>query len=221
MTRSFLALLLGAVAIACSANTGEGSSAGAPARPTTCMPDAPRYHAFLASGPCVDVEGAGGRWLSRSLFPEAPTEIRDTACTYRWAAFESSTRAPHDLAALEALGAKLLTKSTEKSPPCESTLTPGSAPLTPVPTQSGDAVPTGVTGCDVCAHVFEQDVFVILPAEDLELRTLVVPTSAGEWLSFEMNPPPGAEQVFKATLPLLSNEAAYRQGWVSLLERPF
>jgi len=100
-----------------------GHDGGSTTPPPRCAPASPRYHAFLASGSCADVEGKGGRWTSRTAFPDAPAEIRDAACTYQWTSNEAPAPPP-DVDALSALGASLLTKSVEAPAVCDAFLAP-------------------------------------------------------------------------------------------------
>jgi hypothetical protein len=78
--------------------------------------------------------------------------------------------------------------------------------------ESGDAgaesAPTGVTGCDVCGRVLEREVFVILPDDELDLRTIVVRTNRGRFVSFEVKQGLGPAQVFSAKLPAPPDDAA-------------
>ena len=192
---SALAFALGA----CSTTTSSSPASEAASEndvPVSCAPDAPRYHAFLASPACADVEGVRGHWTAAHLFPNAPATIRDRACTYRWAPVGD---APPDVPAPHAPAPELLTKSIEETPPCDApALSPEAVTLTPVAPTAGDDVPTGVTGCDVCAHVVERQVFAILPAEDIDMRTLTVTTTAGKMQTFALSASP---QVFSVELP--------------------
>lgn len=194
-------LLLASCTASPSSSDAEGGAVGPSVR---CAPDAPRYHAFLASGSCVDVDGVGGVWTAVPSFPDAPPAIRGSACTYRWSPTEDALP---DVRALDALDAELLTKSVEEAPSCDApVLAPGTLTLTPVSAASGDGPPTGVTGCDVCGRVVERQVFVILPADQLELRTLLVTTSGGNSWSFSA---PGSSQLFSAELPATPDGESY------------
>lgn len=201
---------------ACSTSAGTESASDAlpgqkagqnAAQKVGCTPDAPRYHAFLASGSCANVAGKGGTWTARSLFPDAPEAIRSTACTYQW----DATAAPPDVDALVALGAELLTRGVQETRSCDAPpLAPASVALTPLPPgDGGNGLPTGVTGCDVCGRVLERQVFVILPPDQMHLRRLFVTTESGRLLSFAMTPPGGGAQVFSAELPPAPDNEAY------------
>jgi len=182
-----------------------------------------RYHAFLASGSCKDVVAKGGTWSSRPAFPDSPPAIHDVACTFDWA---STTDAAPDVDALMALGAEHLTRSIEAASTCDP---PASAPasLELVNIVQGDAgisgtsAPTGVTGCDVCGRVLERQIFVILPEDEMHLRTLVVGTSSGELLTFDVKQPAVPAQVFTATLPPLPENGKYESGRIALFEKAF
>src|SRR5688572_10460939 len=86
----------------------SGSGENAP----KCAPDAPRHHAFLKSGPCSDIAGKDGKWVASPLFPDAPKDIVETACTYEWA---TSSSALADVSVLEGEGFDHLTKSAAET----------------------------------------------------------------------------------------------------------
>lgn len=224
----FLALLATTFAGGCSSNDvvpaapnangvddGDGSTTE-----TDCGRAGPRYHVFLASGSCGNVEGNGGRWLGRTAFPKAPAEIRDSACTYQWVPKAGEDPTAADVDALAALEPELLTKSVDTLAPCE-VVAPTTLALAALPEPpEGSPEPTGVTGCDVCGRVFDRDVFVILPEAQLDLRTLVVTTTTGRYLSFDVERPPRGAQVFSARLPPLVANAKYTAGRLIFLEPP-
>jgi hypothetical protein len=197
-----------------SPNPQETEKQGAP----TCAPDAPRHYAFLKSGPCSNVAGRDGTWVASSLFPDAPKDIVDTACTYHWT---TSTAAPADVDALRSPNVEHLTKSVAETPSCDApVLKPGS--LTPLPqSPNGESAPTGVSGCDVCGRVSGSHVFVILPADKLSFRTVVVATDTGKYLSFEMKTLDAKTQIFSAELPPAPDGAKYNQGRISIIEAAF
>lgn len=200
--------------------TGPSDGAGR-TPPPTAAPVGSLYYAYLASGACSDVAGKSGTWMARALFPDAPPEIRAAACSYRWLATSPTSPASPDLDALTSLGAELLTRSVDESPSrVGRPLDPGS--LIPIPPDPGGAgAPTGVTGCDVCGRVLERQIFVILPADKMSLRTIVVATESGQFLSFDVKPPAGPAQVYSAVLPPAPNDTTYKQGRFPMLEAPF
>lgn len=215
-TRSSLCMLLALAAIA-ACSSGQSGTNDTPA-PRTCSKDVIRYHAYLSTGTCADVTGAGGVWLARSAFPDAPNEIRDAACTYAWTPPAGSNAQP-DVPALEALKAELLTKGetitvTDK---CEApALGPSSVrALTPSETA---APPTGVSGCDVCGRISIRRVYVILPIDKTKLKTFVVGTQGGKFISYAVDAPANT-QVFSVELP--AAETSYVQGRINMLEAPF
>lgn len=230
------AALLAIALAACTSSSSDGGgtsppvSAGNPGIPggeaPKCTPDAPRYYAFLAEGSCAAVEGSGGTWITSPVFPDADSSIRDAACTFQWipAGGQAKAGALPDVGALERLGAQFLTRSALATQTCAAPrLGPGS--ITPVPVdESGGSVgaPTGVTGCDVCGRVFGREVYVILPADKLNLRAIVVPTDSGKFVTFELKLASGeTNQTFAVELPAAPDDASYKQGPITLLEAPF
>lgn len=211
MTRArlFGSLLLGCV-LACA---DEGSAPSVPQDPPApepgdsppCTPDSRRQHAFLADGTCSDVPGSGGTWVTRALFPDAPPDIRERACTYRW----SNTSAP-DVDALRAL----TTHMTASCEPEATTITPRGSAVPVTPDTGGVAAPTGVSGCDVCGRVYDKSAYLILPADRPALRRMVVEVEGGTIATFDLAPPPGSKQAFVVDLP----PAAYVFGQVTLVE---
>lgn len=200
---------------ACSSTTGEATPTPVP---RTCTKDTIRYHAFLASGTCLDVKGAGGTWIAESAFPDAPPAIRDTACTYAWTPPSGASPKP-DVKALEALKPELLTQGDTLmvTEPCAPpSLGPASVNrLAPSDTASP---PTGVSGCDVCGRIAIRRVYVILPADRAKLKTFVVGTEGGAFVSYEVKAPEGA-RIFSVELP--PAETSYVQGRVTMVEAPF
>ena len=167
-----------------------------PPPPTTgetpaCVVDSPRQHAFLQSGACADVEGKNGKWIARTLFPDAPAEVR--ACTFRW-----STTSPPDVEALRAL-------SDHMTPSCEpegTTIAPrGTAVAVDFSGPGGESAPTGVSGCDVCGVVHDRSAYLILPADKLDLRRMLVRTRDGMSKAFDLSTPSPTTQAFVVELP--------------------
>jgi hypothetical protein len=204
-----------ALALSCAdvstttSSSSPGSSSGRPPPPTTgetpeCVPDSPWQHVFLKAGGCADVSGADGKWIARALFPDAPEEIRTRACTYRW----STTSAP-DVEALRALAEHM-------TPNCEpegSQIAPLGAAVAVDPSDTGGVgAPTGVSGCDVCGRLLGRSAYLILPADEPELRRLVVEVEGGTLRIFELTPPTPKAQAFVVELPA----AAYVVGQVRL-----
>jgi hypothetical protein len=221
-----LALAAGAAALAaCAPGASEDETPTGAAEPPPspfCPPDAPRYHAFLASGSCADVAGVDGRWIARPLFPDAPPDVRAAACTYRWSAASSAGARTPDVAALEALAAEHLTQDVAPAEDCDPPTTiRGSAAIIPVDPDDGMGglgAPTGVSGCDVCARLGDRSVFVILPADRVDLRQVVVATSDGRFVSLSMTPPTAGAQAFAVDLPPAPGGATYLEGRVPLFE---
>lgn len=180
-----------------------------------CALARPRYYAFLTKGRCADVEGRDGTWTARSAFADAPAAVRDVACRYEW--FAAASGAPADVAALDALEAEHLTEASHLSVACDS-LALDVSTLTPVPLNPPGSVgaPTGVTGCDVCARVDDRRAYVILPANDLELRTLLVTTVSGIVHQYRVDPPTRT-QVFSVALPSAPAGDAFADGPISLV----
>jgi len=209
---------------ACSSSSspsGTTSGTGSAPAPRLCSKDTIRYHAYLATGSCREVQGAGGTWVAESAFPDAPPEIRDAACTYAWTPANAGTSASakEDVAALEALTPEILTKGktftvTEPCPP--PALGPSSASL--IPPNDVGAPPTGVSGCDVCGRIAIRRVYVILPPDKTKLKTYVVDTQGGGSVSFKIDAPDDT-QVFSVELP--ESGASYVQGRINMLEAPF
>jgi hypothetical protein len=199
-----------------SEDGGEGSVS------PFCPPDAPRYYAFLASGSCAEVSGSGGVWIAQPLFPEAPADVRERACTYRWRSAEVGSASGPDVEALEALSAELLTESREPPAPCDAAPSlRGSAAIVPVdPDAGGASAPTGVSGCDVCAQIRDRSAFVILPADNLDLQTMLVATSAGRFVTIDLSPPTAGAQAFSVELPPAPDGASYEEGRASLFVAP-
>jgi hypothetical protein len=83
----------------------------------------------------------------------------------------------------------------------------------------GASAPTGVSGCDVCARLFGRMLFVILPPEKLDLRSVVVTTASGRYLAFDMSIPKGT-QAFAVELPV-NDQESYKDGRVPLFRDPF
>lgn len=216
------ALALGACG---SSESAHDTKVGRPAEPAPrggpgCREEGPRYLAFLASGACRDVESttSEGTWVARSLFPGAPAAVRDSACSYQWTAPQTSeTAKPADVQVLSTLKAEHLARELAVATPCEAPLLPaGSASLSAPRDEGGGgaSAPTGVSGCDVCARVSGSVVFVILPPDMLDLRTVVVTTVTGKYLSFDVDVPAGT-QAFSVELPRPSEEL-YNEGRVPL-----
>lgn len=208
-----MVLALAAIA-ACSSSTGTNDTP--PTTPRTCSKDVIRYHAFLSTGACADVQGAGGVWAASSAFPDAPAEIRDAACTYAWTPPAGSTAQP-DVPALEALKADLLTKGATTTEKCDPPAL-GPASVNRLPPSDPAAPPTGVSGCDVCGRIAIRRVYVILPIDKTKLKTWVVGTEGGKYISFSVEAPADT-QVFSVELP--AAETGYLQGRINMLEAPF
>ena len=218
-----LALALAACSAARSSSDGEGASSDAPlARDPSCSPRAPRYLAFLAEGPCSDVQGVTGAWVARPLFPTAPASVRQTACSFTWRSIADEPQAPPDVDALTRLPVEHMALATSDGASCPGgAATPQGRVIVRPPADAGDVgPPTGVTGGDVCAQLREGNVFVILPAGGPELRALTISTSDGRALSFEIVPPEGA-QAFSLPLPPLAPGVAYVEDGLRLIEPAF
>ena len=164
-----------------------GEQVPAPEKPV-CGPDAPRYLAFLASGRCRDVPSSrsDGTWVASSLFPEAPEGLRDSACAYQWTASPSAPSAA-DVEALSALQPEHLTRGLDAPATCNApVLAQGYAKLNPPPEPGAAGAPIGVVGCDVCARVYGRTLFAILPPDRLDLRTVLITTTGGQLVSFDV-----------------------------------
>lgn len=182
--------------------------------PLVCVASAPVFHAFLRSGTCADVASASGVWIVSSLFPSAPASVRDVACTYTWYAKTDAIAA--DVGAFAAIDVAHLAENRDEVPVC---LPPhrelGAALLVP---EGGSAtgIPTGVTGCDVCARVAEDGrVYVILPDDNLAMQRAIVERSDGAFVTLELTPPKLQAQVFAAPLPA----GSYVAGAARVFER--
>ena len=184
-----------------------------------CAEGALHYLAFLASGTCRDVDASAGRWTGRTLFPDALPPIRDVACDFTWTTDPSrgDVGSP-DIAALDALDAEHLTPACAKAIPSPATpWGPGSATKVPVP-EGPESAPTGVTGCDVCGRLFRRDVFVILPADRVDLKRIVVSLDIGGTVSFDLTPAMAGAQAFFVPLPPPPAGATYIEGRVPFLD---
>ena len=192
------ACLFSCVLVCLPACAGEQTTTAteSPPPPTTgetppCVPDSPRQHAFLQSGACADVEGKDGKWIARTLFPDAPAEVG--ACTFRW----STTSSP-DIEALRG-------RTNHMTPSCEpegSTIAPrGTAVAVDAVGPGGVSAPTGVSGCDVCGVVHDRSAYVILPADKLDLRRMFVRTRDGMFKAFDLSTPSPTTQAFVVDLP--------------------
>jgi len=164
-----------------------------------------------------------GTWTAQLLFPDAPPDIRQVACTYVWEPSPTSPGAAPDANhLLEALDASHVTRSeapvscepaaTERLPvEASAALLPPPDPLTP---------PIGVTGCDVCARLgTDGRAYVILPDYNLRMLDLVTKTTEGRFVTFAMTPPRKDAQVFAAALPAVPG-GLDGVGSVSVFERP-
>lgn len=223
MPRNGVALTtLALVACTSTSTTGGAPSATSPrdddapppveiGDPRPCGPDGPRHHAFLAQGTCSDVPGEGGRWIARPLFPDAPEEIRSRACTYRWSSLDTTP----DTSALAALETELLTPSCE---PTTTELAPRGFVAPAPPSDASIGAPTGVSGCDVCARLAGKHVWLILPADKLAWRRLVVETQAGSAVPFDLTPPSETAQAFSVELPPAPNGTAWVDGHAKLYD---
>lgn len=217
--RTVLALVAITACSSSSPSSGTSSGTGETAtQPRLCSKDTIRYHAYLATGSCNDVQGSGGTWIAESAFPDAPPEIRDAACTYAWTP-PQGTSAKEDVAALEALTPEVLTKGktfTVTEPCAPPALGPSSASL--IPPNDVGAPPTGVSGCDVCGRIAMRRVYVILPPDKTKLKTYVIGTQGGSFVSFKIDAPDDT-QVFSVELP--ESGASYVQGRINMVEAPF
>ena len=227
----FAVLALAAWALAATACEDPPPPSDARPAPTSepraCRTSGPRYLAYLATGACSDVTSprSNGAWIAHALFPGAPPAIRDSACAYEWTllvplAADGSVTAP-DLEALAALPTEQLTRDVETraTAPCEATLLPATAAqLVPPVDASGGAGPTGVSGCDVCARLVGRTLFVILPADKLDLHTVVVTTDDGKDVLFDVHVPNGT-QAFAVELPS-PQQGRYNEGRVPLFRAP-
>lgn len=185
------------------------------------------YLAFLSRGVCADVPARRGTWVARSRFPEAPPAVRDQACSYRFRADEGhagEVAAKAALDALEALSADLLTADCTADPVQPLEERDWRAELGRATELAGEVaggaggvdVPTGVSGCDVCARVVGRMLYVILPADQLELRRVAVAVDGGAVLGFELAPPSARAQAYAVELPLPTFGTAYVEGPVRL-----
>ena len=184
--------------------------------PAGCAVGDVRYLALLgegSEGPCADVAGRGGAWLAQPTFPQAPAALRDRACTYVWSAPAS---APADVEALAKLATTFLTKGAEVAA-CE----PPALELSPLlPDPDAASGPMGVTGCDVCGLVIDDEVFVVLPLDDVD-RTWTLGVEMGDrLLSFTIEQPVHRAQAFSAKLPPAEGAEGYT-GRVLLFQGAF
>jgi hypothetical protein len=190
-----------------SSGTGEPPPEVEDTRP--CGVDGPKHHAFLREGTCSEVPGKDGKWIARTLFPDAPEEIRSRACTYRW----STALSAPDVAALRNLPLAHVTPNCE--PGIAAVVPQGRAKVLMAPSIGA---PTGVSGCDVCARLSGKHVFLILPAERLDFRGLTVGTNGGTFLSFGVTPPAEKVQAFSVELPPAPNGGTYVEGGLYIFE---
>lgn len=212
---------LGTCVLACTTDTNgagpttDGGSEDLDAGDPCAVDRAARFQAFLTQGACADVTSETGRWIATSLFPDAPPEIRDVACTWRWS---SASGASADETSLRALPLEALTKSAQPWPTCLSGAAPaGARRFAPPNYDEAGAPPTGVSGCDVCARHWNKSVYAILPAERIgRLRFVALTEGTGKQAWFEMLPPADRNQAFRIDVG-----AGFADGKVPLFEEPF
>jgi hypothetical protein len=115
-----------------------------------------RYDVFLTEGVCQDVVGANGTWVAESLFPDAPAEVRDTSCAYKWVGARKVDHLaiydlPHASVIAPVCAAARDTVST--------TVATDDAPYWDV------FIMGGATGCDVCGKLRKDKAWIILPPD--------------------------------------------------------
>lgn len=177
-----------------------------------------RYDAYLATGHCANVGAVGGTWVAQPLFPDAPEDVRDVACSYRWMRSGTSagtgTSAP-DIAALRALHTEQLVLDCGPEPPCATCERPhGEVVVVSRPIPS----PTGVTGCDVCGGRLRGNKgFLVLPPQLMRsTSTLFVQLEPSGFATFDLTPPASGAQSFLVELPQPPVGKTYGAGRISI-----
>jgi hypothetical protein len=198
----------------------EAARAEAPLAPDVACRAPITFLAFVEPGQCANRPGRSGRWTARAIFPNAPESARPVACRFSWDPAPGLTSTPPDVEALSTLDPDHLTEASPATTCSEASAPEGTARLRP-PKDGGDVgPPTGVTGCDVCAQIHDSRVFVILPANAPELRTLLISTSDGRVSTFDLAAPKSA-QAFSVALPPLPAGVTYRADDIHLIASPF
>ena len=155
----------------------EQPLSGPPAKqaPKDSSCESPRvYYVVYASsrGPCAAVDGADGRWVPEPTFPDAPADVKDAICTYRW---DSAVEGPPDKEAL----AVHVGPGQSFAPACgPSGQLPSRAKARTIPSLDTTGL-AGSVGCDVCGIIRSERMWAILPEERVLVRQLGVRLSDG------------------------------------------
>jgi hypothetical protein len=115
-----------------------------------------RYDVFLTEGVCQDVVGADGTWIAESLFPDAPADVRDTSCAYKWV----GARKIDHLALYDHAHASVI------APVCAAARDTVSTTVATDDAAYWDIfIMGGATGCDVCGKLRKDKAWIILPPD--------------------------------------------------------
>jgi hypothetical protein len=166
-----------------------------------------RYFATLGDGEsCVPVAGAGGQWLPRPLFADAPPEVAAETCTYVWSAPAGTPPDPAALRASLAWGDGL----TEA---CGSSAQVDVGALDPISEiDAGKGI--GAAGCDVCGRVRNGRIWVVLPPDRVVVRQLSVRLQNGAMKVFQIAPTKA--RALSIALPPPPRGTAYVEGRVAV-----
>lgn len=177
--------------------------------------NAPRWYVSLRDRSCEILPGNGGWWIPSALFPGAPPRVLASTCAYDWRVPVGSEKVTPDVAVLKAF------------------VDPDHEVLTPVCTGPVGVAPSasmadvyevyeippnggGSQGCDVCGIVDEDQLYVVLPPDEIVLYEFAVPLSNGEtrWLKLDAGAAYGG--TFSVPLPALPDGLDYVDGYVTV-----
>jgi hypothetical protein len=166
-----------------------------------------KYFATLGDGEaCVAVPAAGGHWLPKPLFSDAPPEIAAETCTYVWSAPAGT---PPDPAALRAA----LAWSDGLAEACGASAKVDVGVIEPiVGIDAGHGI--GAAGCDVCGRVRNGRIWVVLPSDRVAVRQLSVRLDNGTAKVFQIAPT--SARALSIPLPAPPAGAAYVDGRVTV-----
>lgn len=163
------------------ANGGEGEEVSSTDAEVRASCTSPRLYFAALDRACEVVTATRGRWVPEPIFADAPEDVADGICAYRWVGLRYSR--PDR----EALVGAVSNDVSAVTPVCGDSASPGIGEVREIPALDiyGHA---GSVGCDVCGKVRRDRIRVILPPEKIGARQFLVPLSNGKERAFEIAP---------------------------------
>ncbi|MBS2014260.1 MAG: hypothetical protein JST00_15345 [Deltaproteobacteria bacterium] len=141
----------------------------------------PRLYFAALDRACAIVPATRGRWVPEPIFADAPEDVAEGICAFRWVGL------PYSRPDRDALASAVSNDVSAVTPVCGEAASPGIGEIREIPALDiyGHA---GSVGCDVCGKVRRDRIRVILPPEKIGMRQFVVPLSNGKERAFEIAP---------------------------------